>query len=143
MIHASESDLRHAFHKHHSAVQETKAACSYLLLFYAVECGLKSIWLKRNNLTGTDRIKNLTLLSKDGHNFGVWIKALRLPLDVVGDISNLKLPSFSLHKDGSNWNMSEAHQAWRYGVRINSQDQNALVEWLEKVCTWIKENINR
>jgi len=80
MIHASESDLRHAFHKHHSAVQETKAACSYLLLFYAVECGLKSIWLKRNNLTGTDRIRNPTLLSKDRHNFGVWIKELRLPL---------------------------------------------------------------
>jgi hypothetical protein len=81
-------------------------------------------------------------LSKDGHNFGVWIKELRLPRDVIGDVSKLKLPNFRLHRDSSSWEMSEAHQAWRYGIRVDSQDQEILVKWLEKVCNWIKENIN-
>ncbi len=146
MIHASESDLRHAFHKHHSAVQETKEACSYLLLFYSVECGLKSILMKRNRLTSTAQIQDQTLLS---HNFAPLIKELRLPRSVVGDIghtndkSQPKIPSFRLDRDRSSWEMSKAHQAWRYGIRVNSQDQKILVEWLEKVCNWIKENSNR
>lgn len=63
--------------------------------------------------------------------------------NVVGDISELKLPNFRLHKDSSSWEMSEAHQAWRYGIRVNPEDQKILVEWLGKVCLWIKENINR
>jgi hypothetical protein len=146
MIHASDSDLRQAFHKHYSAVQETKEACSYLLLFYSVECGLKSILMKRKRLTSTAQIQDQTLLS---HNFAPLIKELRLPRSIVGDTghtndrSQPKLPNFRLHRDSSSWEMSEAHQAWRYGIRVNSQDQKILVEWLEKVCIWIKENGNR
>jgi hypothetical protein len=143
MIHASDSDLRRAFHKHYSAVQETKEDCSYLLLSYAVECGLKSILLKRQRLTSTDQIRDQNLLS---HNFAPLIKELRLPASVVGhmdDQSPLKLPTFYLDKGGSPLNMSEAHQAWRYGIRIKSEDQERLIEWLKKVCLWVKENSNR
>jgi hypothetical protein len=146
MIHASDSDLRQAFHKHYSAVQETKEGCSYLLLFYAVECGLKSILLRRKRMTSTAQIQDSALLS---HDFAPLIKELRLPHSVVGDIgytgeqSQPKLPNFRLHRDNSSWEMREAHQAWRYGIRVNSQDQKILIEWLEKVCIWIKENSNR
>lgn len=146
MIHASDSDLRQAFHKHYSAVRETKESCSYLLLFYSVECGLKSILMRRRKAISTAQIRDQSLLS---HNFAPLIKELRLPRSVVGDIghtddrSQPKLPNFRLHRDSSSWEMSEAHQAWRYSVRVNSEDQTILVEWLEKVCTWIKENNNR
>jgi hypothetical protein len=149
MVHASRNNLTQAFHRHHSAVQLTRDTCSYLLLFYAVECGLKSIWLKRKNLTGTDRIQNQTLLSKDGHNFAVWIKEIRLPKSVVGALFDSKgnplpvpTPTFRLAGDKAHLNTDKAHQVWRYGIPVNSEDQKALVEWLEKVCTWIKENIN-
>ncbi len=90
MVHASRDNLRQAFHRHYSAFKVTKDDCSYLLLFYAVECGLKSIWLKQKNLTGTDRIQDQTLLSKDGHNFAVWIKEIRLPRSVVGELFDSK-----------------------------------------------------
>ncbi len=150
MVHASRDNLRQAFHRHHSAVQLTTETCSYLLLFYAVECGLKSIWLKRKNLTGTDRIPDQTLLSKDGHNFGVWIKEIRLPKSVVGELFNsegnplpFQTPCFRLASGGAHLDTGKAHQVWRYGIPVDSQDQKALVEWLEKVCTWIKENLNR
>jgi hypothetical protein len=150
MVHASRDNLRQAFHRHHCAFQSTTDACSYLLLFYAVECGLKSIWLKQKNLTGTDRIQDQTLLSKDGHNFAVWIKEIRLPKSVVGELFNnkgnplpLQTPTFRLASGGAHLDTGKAHQVWRYGIPVDSQDQKALVEWLEKVCIWIKENINR
>jgi hypothetical protein len=80
MIHVGRSELRQSFHAHLNFVmaQSNQNSSCYLLLFYAVECGLKSIWLKKNNLTGTDRIQDQTLLTKDGHNFAIWIKELRI-----------------------------------------------------------------
>jgi hypothetical protein len=143
MIHASDRDLRQAFHKHYSAAQETKEDCSHLLLFYAVECGLKSILLQRQRLKSTAQIRDPTLLS---HNFSLLIKELRLPPSVVGQIDDKslpKLPTFHLDKGDSLLNISEAHQAWRYAVRIRVEDQRRLVEWLKKICIWIKENSNR
>lgn len=146
MIHASESDLRQAFHKHYSAVKETKEACSYLLLFYSVECGLKSILLKQQHLRSTAQIQDQTLLS---HNFAPLVKELRLPRSIVGEIGDTndktqpRLPNFRLCKDSSSWQMSEVHQAWRYGIPVDPQDQEILVEWLENVCNWIKEQNNR
>lgn len=139
MIHVGPSELRQSFHAHVQVVQaqSNKSGSSHLLMFYAAECGLKSIWLRRNNLTGTDRIQDQTLLTKDGHNFAIWIKKLRIP-PTIGD----KIPDFRLARGGSSWDVGKAHQAWRYGVRMNSQDEKAVVEWLENLCSWIKENIN-
>ena len=146
MIHASASDLRRAFFRHCNAVQKIETVCSYLLLFYAVECGLKSILLRWSRSPNTSKLNN-SLLS---HNFAALIKELRLPRSVIGDevgdtsdSSHPKLPGFRLDRDSSSWNISEAHQAWRYGVRIHSEDESNLVEWLNKVCIWVKENHNR
>lgn len=140
MIHVGSSELRKSFHAHIQVVlaQSNKSSSSHLLMFYAVECGLKSIWLKRNKLIGTDRIQDQTLLTKDGHNFAIWIKELRVP-PTIGN----KIPDFHLDRGGSSWDIGKAHQAWRYGVRMKSEDEKAVVEWLENLCDWIKEKINR
>jgi hypothetical protein len=37
--------------------------------------------------------------------------------------------------------MEKAHQAWRYGVKMKTEDEQTLVEWLESVCTWIEDNL--
>jgi hypothetical protein len=145
IIHVSASDLRKAFNAHWSVVkaQQKKGISCHLLIFYAVECGLKSIWLKRNNLTGTDRIDDQTLLTKDGHNFRIWIKELRLPATIAGMHPDCdKIPSFRLARDKSSWDVGKAHQAWRYGVQMDAVDENDLIEWLESICTWIQDNID-
>ena len=145
IIHVSVSDLRKAFNAHWSVVkaQPKKDISCHLLIFYAVECGLKSIWLKRNNLTGTDKIADQTLLTKYGHNFSIWIKELRLPATIAGKYPDYdKIPSFSLARGGSSWDVGKAHQAWRYGVQMNAKDEKVLIEWLESICTWIQDNID-
>lgn len=145
MIHATANDLRTAFNRHYDTFQEIEEICSYLLLFYAVECGLKSILLRQRRLTRTDQL-NDSLIS---HNFEPLIKELRLPRSVVGNIgytndtSQMRIPGFRLDRDKSSWSMSEAHQAWRYGVRVHSEDELKVIEWLNKVCAWIKDNQNR
>ncbi len=140
-IPAGVSGLRQAFHSHLSAYEKTKdtfSTSSYLLLFYAAECGMKRIWLIRNNLNTTNDISDPTLLSRDGHNLDRWKKELRISAS-IGDT-----PHFSLASDGSDLGIEKAHQLWRYGIRMDSDKEKRVVEWLEKVCHWVKkEDRNR
>ena len=135
IIHSGKSELRRAFHAHRHAATKTSGIASYLLLFYAAECGLKSLYLNENNLTKTDRIQDQAMLSQYGHDLSTWVKQ-------VNTYPNKIEPAPHFHiEDGSNLDISKAHQAWRYGVKIKSQDEQNIVKWLENLCNWIKENI--
>jgi hypothetical protein len=139
-IPAGVSGLRQAFHSHLSAYEKTRdtfSTSSYLLLFYAAECGMKSVWLKRNNLKTTNDIADSTMLSPDGHNLNRWKKELR----ISASIDNA--PAFSLAVGGADLEVAKAHQVWRYGIRMDPDKEKRVVEWLEKVCHWVKEEINR
>jgi len=135
MLAADVRGLKQAFNAHKVASQETKGISSYLLLFYAAECGMKSVWLKRNNLRTTNDIADSTLLSPDGHNLNRWKKELR----ISASIGNA--PAFSLARGGADLEVAKADQAWRYGIRMNADKEKELVEWLEKIYNWIKEVI--
>lgn len=74
MIPAGVSELLQAFNAHLVASQKTTGISSYLLLLYAAECGMKSVWLRRNILNTTNYISDQTLLSQDGHNLDRWKK---------------------------------------------------------------------
>lgn len=135
MVAADESGLRQAFHAHKGAAQKTTGISSHLLLFYGAECGMKSVWLKRNKLRTTNDIADSTLLSPDGHNLNRWKKELR----ISASIGNA--PAFSLAAGGADLEVAKAHQAWRYGIRMNPGKEQQLVEWLEKIYNWILEEI--
>ena len=137
MIPANQHELKRAFNQHRNAAAEkTSQISSNLLLFYAVECGLKSVWLKRNpKISTTDNIPDKTLVS---HNLDRLAKELRISSKIIGNA-----PDFHLSRDGSNLDISKAHEVWRYGVQIKPEDEKKLVEWLEKICNWIEDNINR
>lgn len=137
-LHVGVSELRQAFHTHRGAADKTQGISSHLLLFYAVECGLKSIYLREKKLRTTEQIPDPTLLSKDGHNLDRWVKELKISASQVG-----KTPDFHLATGGAILNIEKTHQAWRYGIRIKSEDEKILVEWLNSICNWIKENMNR
>lgn len=138
-IHVGVSELRQAFHTHSqsAAAEKIKHISAYLLLFYAVECGLKSTWLKQNRLQNTEQIPRQTPLYEDGHNLDIWVKELKISASQVS-----ATPDFRLEKGGSSLNIGKAHQAWRYGIQIKAEDEKVLFEWLNSICKWIKENIN-
>lgn len=106
-----------------------------LLLFYAVECGLKAVWLKRNSRLIFDRED----IDQIGHDLRHILKELR-----VGD--GLSLPA-QLHLKPITRNEKPAprngditilHQAWRYGGECTSpSDQHCEVQ-LQKVLDWIQ-----
>lgn len=135
------SEFKHAFYVHIEAAGKLEGISKYLLLFYAVECGLKAVWLKQTKTRTTARIRDaqtLVLFKQNGHNLRKWVKKLNISTTKVGET-----PSFRLARGGSSLDIEKAHQSWRYGVAMNSRDERVLVEWLEKICDWIKENIKK
>jgi hypothetical protein len=130
------AELHKAFIKHHkvSMLDETNQSY-YLLRFYAIECGLKYAYLRTNRLRGTSDIQDEEL-SKDGHNLSLWAKKLRIPASICKINKELQ---FNLGGNRSNerWPMSAAHQAWRYGIGIDSQDEKGILEQLNRIKAWI------
>ena len=134
MIHAGLSELRQAFHGHRSAAG-TGSSSYNLLLFYAAECGLKSVWMKRYRLRTTAQI-DPGLLREGGHDLMLWAKKLSLPAALTG-----RSVRFRLARDGKACDVLLAHQAWRYGIGIDGQDEENLVAWIEKLCDWVRREI--
>lgn len=113
-----------------------------LLLFYAVECGLKAVWLKRQcrTLFDGDSIKGT------GHNLHQILKCLRVdpkllpPEDFVLGQVNSKLGQVKgdqvlLDRKGK---FGDLHQVWRYGGACESPSDRDCELHLEKVLNWIQ-----
>jgi hypothetical protein len=139
VIQFSDRELRNAW-RELSAIATPAAASTRknphrLLLFYAVECGLKSVWLKRQARSLFDRED----IEKTGHNLRELLKELK-----VG--ANLSLPENlqlkPLMRNGTeeprNGDISILHQAWRYGGNCTVPTDNACEYQLEQVLAWIK-----
>jgi len=62
-----------------------------LLLFYAVECGLKAVWLKRQNRALFDRED----IDRTGHNLRQLLKELKVGSNLALP-ENLRLPAVRL-----------------------------------------------
>jgi hypothetical protein len=109
-----------------------------LLLFYAVECGLKSVLLKQNGRT----LFNQEDIDRTGHDLRKIIKELRLGKEFSLP-ENLRLAPVTqgdqeIPRHGS---ISILHQAWRYGGQCQEPNDQACETQLENILKWIKKEL--
>lgn len=129
-IHAGYSELRNAYKQHKRAARERNEPAEKLLYFYAVECGLKNVYLVRNRLRNTAEMPE-RLLSHDLWNLA---KELRIPRSTLDSCPT----QFRLHRDNNtNHPLANAHEAWRYGIIIRHADENSLVAWFDEIIEWL------
>ena len=123
-IPAGVNELRASHIKLNSAAKANQGPPAHLLLFYAAECGLKYAQLKRMRLWTTEQLGDID------HDLNALIKSLSVPAIVLGSAPVLRLAR------GQNVPCphSSAHQAWRYGVRIDADDEAKFVTWLQRIC---------
>jgi hypothetical protein len=132
------SELGKAFRKHTEIFESGTSSSHFLLLFYAVECGLKALYIRENKLIDTGRIQDKSLTENDsGHNLGIWAKAVKIPAKE----GNLGFCLGPARRNSERWSISKAHQAWRYGAAMNREDEDKIVTWLKNIDKLIKENI--
>jgi len=133
MVHAGLGQLRRAFQRQRQPTLAQPQARN-LLLFYAVECGLKAAWLARNKMRDTSGIESV--LQQKGHDLMFWAKKLYLPAAVTNGGAG-----FRLKTDKSGFGVEFAHQVWRYGIDMEPIDETALEAWLEQVWQWAKREL--
>lgn len=133
MISADTRALKNAFRQHYKAAIQDSSPSNFLLLFYGVECGLKAIYLKQRGLRSTSELPDA---NSYGHDLLGLVKELRLSASVVRCNSQ-----FCLSTTNDTFDIRDAHQVWRYGLKMKDDDQIRLVQWLKQICAWIQENI--
>ncbi len=128
MIDAGLSELRHSFFAHSKAAENRTSSSHFLLLFSAVECGLKACILKSYRKIKISQIKDQDITS---HDLVFLVKELKWCMKDI---------TFRL-QSGSARSIGDVHQAWRYGVSIDEDDEKKIIEWLKDIQKKIKDEI--
>lgn len=119
-----------------------------LLLFYAIECGLKSVLMKRKSVTCTNHCDEIGEAQHDINKL----------LDALGAGNQLKLPSQlnmapikdKSSKDERKLESGKINQMWRYGGKIEEttdrdgtliKNDADLEQYLIKISDWIKQEL--
>ncbi len=112
-----------------------------LLLVYAIECGLKAAWLKRENRT----LFEVSDIDRTGHDLSEIIKELRLgaalsPSFHLSDVLDRRRNVISRKSN----RVDTLHQAWRYGGKLEAPplDDVAMETQLELVRRLIEKELN-
>ncbi|AGX88225.1 hypothetical protein Cenrod_2156 [Candidatus Symbiobacter mobilis CR] len=106
-----------------------------LLLLYAVECGLKAVWLKRQGRSLFDRMD----IDNTGHDLRQLLKALQagsgfsLPAHLELRPVTHNQARLSRHGD-----ISILHQVWRYGGECIVPTDAQCEHQLRQVLRWIQ-----
>ncbi len=105
-----------------------------LLLFYAVECGLKALYMQQNNLKVTDEERGISRSARSyGHNIRALLHALNVPRASIG-----LPPQVIVERTAQIGDALVLHEAWRYGEKI--RDSVAIYDWLTSVIEWCRNN---
>ena len=119
------------------AAHDSPAPSAHLLLFYAVECGLKAAILGKNgmNARGTESLPG----DLRNHDLRKLAKRLRIAANVIGDISACRRKYDSMTVVAYH----DLHQAWRYGASLNRDDEQRATTALGSLSIWCKKEHGR
>ena len=128
------SQLRNAFKAHQKVYQNDKdnPSCQ-LLLFYAVETGLKSLFLeKRKYRTTLDFQKAFGENKKYGHGHKIlkWISELKIAASHIAVFS-----------DDESDPIENVHEKLRYGSTLSGNIGKNQIAYLRSIATYLSKNI--
>jgi len=120
---------------------DKKSATLRMVLFYAVECKLKAMGYApfKKQFTYSQMKKqhpNLSNLLTKSHDINGLMDELKrknmYPKWIYKDIENILEAELKSDTDVK-FNIEEVHLCWRYGVELDNDSEETIVEWLEDV----------
>lgn len=135
-VHVGPRDLLRSFDQHAAESDRVSGTTAHLLLFYAVECGLKGIALRLRKGRSTKDYP--AEVRAAGHDLREVAKHLRLPPQLR---THLAYPECA-RRAASEPKVApkQWHEAWRYGAILDAADETAAVHTLTELRQWCKEN---
>ena len=148
----TDQEMRRAWRENRMAsaasIQVKRNNAHRLLLFYAIECGLKAVLMKRKSITRTDHCDEIGEAQHDINKL----------LDALGAGKKLKLPNklnIAPIKDKSSkeerkLESGKINQMWRYGGVVKSKTLDGksvnltdddLEKYLIEISKWIDQEL--
>jgi hypothetical protein len=134
-IHAGFNQFKKAFRDHWENGLKGEDPSHYLLRFYSVECGLKSMYIHKEDKFHKMNSKDMPPDLK--HRLDWWLEELEIS---ASDIN--PPPKFTLNSSiniNSPREIHRSHEAWRYGVKMDQTKEKLLLEWFDKAEKYIKD----
>lgn len=134
-----------------ASIYSARSNAHRLLLFYAIECGLKAVLMKRRAITCTNHCREFSEVQHDINKL----------LDILSAGQALKLPNqFNMppindkgSKHDRKLNPGKINQTWRYGGKVVEKlDDNGMTvgftdedieKHLIKISQWIEGELRR
>lgn len=132
--------------KHHrdvlDVVSETdnkiKESIGLLLTFYSVEVGFKYLLNYQEKIPFKHQKANRKDEDVEGfsHDLDAIIARLKIPA------SKLLPPPLGPFSCGTqSFNLSQSHEAWRYGLTVSEADQNVIKEYMDKITAYLLQEV--
>ena len=140
-INITRSEFQRSFKNHYGMYKKTGTDMPYrsrlLMLFYSVDCGLKSLILKNIGKNTYEDLKSY--YEKNGKKaFGHDLKALTKE---VGIESSFPLKRIQL-KSGGFVLPRKYNELWRYGAGIeNAEEEQSEEKTLVRIAEWLLQRI--
>jgi hypothetical protein len=132
MLRTTRREIERAFRTHRAKCDPCPSASERLLLFYAVECGLKAMIMRLNNVeTSTDLAEEFHI----GHDIREGLKRSYAPARLTMRATTTQ------HNQGPQDAVApqHLHQAFRYSVPIDWERE--ITSELQQVMEWLKERL--
>jgi hypothetical protein len=101
----------------------------FLLYFYAIECGLKYLLIQKRNLRVCPKTgKNLLFT----HQLDSILQDIAPTAAEIGTMPQELLLQLTTEVRSHN-SVSDIHLAWRYGLKIQPQNEQEIIQWLKRV----------
>ena len=118
-----------------AAGSEVDVDSKALLLFYAIECGLKALYMDLHKLATTSIEGSRARSARSfGHRLDHLVVELRVPPSKI----SARAPNLAL-RNGVTLQVLDLHEAWRYGEKIDAHTQ--VVAWLDGIATYVKQEL--
>lgn len=110
-----------------AALDEQHTTPVALLRFYAAECALKGamiLLLKKQTISQVPNYKK--------HDLRYFMKELRMSPSLQASLVGCR----AADKHDGRIDVADLHQAWRYGLRLHSEDEKAALSALAEIADW-------
>lgn len=140
MIPFTRRELTRAWKQAYEASKFTPPSNAHrLLLFYAVECGLKASFLKRQNIEVLDGVIGGELMHDLNHVMDRLSMGTTYRLPTSLSLSNITLNKTSVIRKCE---CRDLNQVWRYGGQLTPpSDDFQLEQALKQVNIWIAKEL--
>lgn len=147
MIPFTDAKMKRACRQNFKASQnQPRTNAHRLLLFYAVECGLKTAIMKREGIKRTDESMKNGDLKEFGHDLNKLLTYLRTTPELYlreTELTAIK-PSPQRRESETKRPVKPAdfNQMWRYGGQSIKLAEKDIEKQLEKIIQWLEQTEN-